>query len=147
MIFLDVLTIVSIGLLIGTELSVSVFVNPILERLDAHTRMLVTSYFGKRLGAAMPPWYIFSALLLIAETAIRYHSNGKLLLITASAFWLIAIAISVAVLVPLNKRIVQLDSGSAQSSFAEHRTWDVIHRGRVAVLAISMICFLLAVLQ
>lgn len=145
MIFLDVITDMSIGLLIGTELSVSIFVNPILARLDTGTRMVAVSYFAKRLGKAMPFWYVVTALLLLAETVIRWHAGNDTLLVTATGLWFAVIVLTLILLVPINNRMMQLNSGSAESSLAEHRTWDLLHRGRVAVLTISMICFLIGV--
>lgn len=147
MIFLDVLTTTSIGLLIGTELAVSVFVNPVLDRLDTGTRMAAISYFAKRLGKSMPFWYAADALLLLVEAVIRRHDGSGLLLITAAVLWLAVIVLTILFLVPINNRMMQLNSGSAQSSLAEHRKWDLLHRGRVVVLAVSMVCFLLAVLR
>ena len=75
MIFLDIVTTVCIGLLIGTEFAVSVFINPILERLDTGTRMKAISLFAKRLGTAMPFWYALSLLLLIAEALLRRNGG------------------------------------------------------------------------
>jgi uncharacterized membrane protein len=145
MIFLDIVTTVCIGLLIGTEFSVSVFVNPILARLDTGTRMTAISFFAKRLGTAMPFWYALSFLLLVAEAVLRRHGNGESLLIAASALWLGVIVLTLLFLVPINNRMMRLDSNSADSSLEEHRKWDLLHRGRVAILATSMVCFLLAI--
>lgn len=148
MIFLDIITTVCIGLLIGTEFAVSVFVNPILERLDTGTRMKAISFFAKRLGTAMPFWYVLSLLLLAVEAALRRHSFGESLLIAASAVWLAVIIVTLLFLVPINNRMMRLDANSsAEDSLREHKLWDVLHRGRVAILAGSMICFLLAVLR
>ena len=146
MIFLDIVTTVCIGLLIGTEFSVSVFVNPVLQRLDIRTRMTAISFFAKRLGTAMPFWYALSLLLLAAETVLRRHTNSEFSLIIASALWLAVIVVTVLFLVPINNRMMRLDAKSAaDSSLREHRRWDLLHRGRVAILATSMVCFLLAI--
>jgi hypothetical protein len=43
---------------------------------------------------------------------------------------------------------MRLDDGSlAEASLRQHKTWDLLHRRRVTVLAASMVCFLLAVLH
>jgi uncharacterized membrane protein len=145
MIFLDIVTIVCIGLLIGTEFAVSVFINPILERLDTSTRLRAISLFAKRLGTAMPFWYAASFLLLVTKTVLRRHYEGHSLLIAASALWLAVIVLTIIFLVPINNRMIQLDANSSvDGSLREHRKWDVLHRGRVVVLAASMICFLVA---
>jgi len=146
MIFLDIVTTVCIGLLIGTEFAVSVFINPILERLDTGTRMQAISLFAKRLGTAMPFWYVLSAVLLITESVLRRHTGVISLLATASTLWLTVIALTLIFLVPINNRMMRLDSSSsAEASLRQHRTWDLLHRGRVVVLVTSMVCFLLAV--
>ena len=148
MIFLDILTTVCIGLLIGTEFAVSVFINPILEHLDIGTRMKAISLFAKRLGTAMPFWYALSLLLLIVETILRRQADSVPLLITASALWLAVILLTLIFLVPMNNRMMRLDAdSSADNSLREHKKWDLLHRGRVAVLVVSMICFLLVVLR
>lgn len=148
MIFLDVLTTVCIGLLIGTELAVSTFINPILERLDMSARMKTTSLFAKRLGNAMPFWYVLSFVLLFTEATLRRHADGSVLLITASALWLAVIVLTLVFLVPINNRMMRLDPNSSADTWPrEHKAWDVLHRGRVAVLTTSMVCFLLAVLR
>ena len=148
MIFLDIVTTVCIGLLIGTEFAVSVFINPILERLDTGTRMKAISLFAKRLGTAMPFWYALSLLLLIAEALLRRHTEGISLLVVASALWLAVIILTLIFLVPINNRMMRLDSNSLpDDSLREHSRWDLLHRGRVAVLVASMICCLLAVLR
>ena len=148
MIFLDIVTTVCIGLLIGTEFAVWVFINPILQRFDTGTRLKAISLFAKRLGTAMPFWYALSFLLLLAEAISRRHTDGLSLLVTASVLWFAVIVLTLIFLVPINNRMMRLDSNSsADSSLREHRTWDVLHRGRVAALTASLVCFLLAVLR
>lgn len=146
MIYLDIVTTVCLGLMIGTEFAVSAFINPVLQRLDSAARMKAISMFAKRLGTAMPFWYGLSFLLLIAETVFHRGTLGEPLLISASVLWLAAIILSVIVLVPINNRMIRLDaSSSAEASLREHRRWELLHRGRVMVLVASMVCFLLAV--
>ena len=148
MIFLDIVTTVCLGLLIGTEFAVSVFINPILQRFDTATRMTAIRFFAKRLGTAMPFWYALSLLLLIAEVILRHQRSGDLLLVTASALWLVVIVLTLIFLVPINNRMMRLGANSAaDSSLREHRKWDLLHRGRIVVLAASMACFLLAALR
>src|SRR5579872_5933028 len=50
----DVLSIVSIGLLVGTEFAVSAFINPILAKLEPSAEAHATSLFAKKLGFVMP---------------------------------------------------------------------------------------------
>ena len=148
MIFLDIATTVCIGLLIGTEFTVSVFINPVLKRLDTGTRMKTISFSpggsAQRCRSGMRLAFYCSSL----KPRSAWHGGSEALLITAGAFWLAVIVLTLIFLVPINNRMMRLDANSgADSSLQEHRKWDLLHRGRVAVLATSMVCFLLAVLR
>jgi len=144
--FLNVLTTVSIGLLIGTEFAVSAFINPLLRKLDDRSHAQATRLFGKRLGFIMPFWYAASLLLLIAGAILRHYGAGEILLIVAIVIWVAAILQSVLVLVPINNRLIQSEAGEfSPKAKLEHDKWDSLHRLRVAALATSMVCFLVAI--
>ena len=143
---LDIATTVCIGLLVGTELAVSVFINPVLGKLEDRTQAQAVSLFATRLGRAMPYWYILSFLLLIAEAVVRHDQPKSLLLIAAGAVWFTVIVLTLLFLVPINNRMMRLDAASfSVEAHQEHRRWDTLHRGRVVALAASFICFLVAV--
>jgi Domain of unknown function (DUF1772) len=140
---LNVATILCIGLLIGAELAVSAFINPVVWKLDLAAQARAFRLFGRRLGRAMPVWYIASLLLLVSETITHRHESHVGLLGVAIAFWGAAIALSLLSLVPINNRMVRLDAdGWTESAQRELRKWDGLHRVRVAVLAVAMIFFL-----
>ena len=140
---LNVATILCIGLLIGAEFAVSAFINPVVWKLDLAAQAVAFRLFGRRLGRAMPVWYIASLLLLVSETIAHRHESHVGLLGVAIAFWGAAIAISLLSLVPINNRMVRMDAdGWTESAQRELRKWDGLHRVRVAVLAVAMIFFL-----
>jgi hypothetical protein len=140
---LNVATILCIGLLIGAELAVSVFINPVVWKLDLAAQARAFQLFGRRFGRAMPVWYITSLLLLVSKTITHRHESHVGLLGLAIAFWGAAIALSLLSLVPINNRMVRMDAdGWTESAQRELRKWDGLHRVRVAVLAVAMIFFL-----
>jgi uncharacterized membrane protein len=142
---LDIVTTGSIGLLIGTELAVSVFINPILWRLDNAAQMSAIRMFAKRLGSAMPFWYAASLLFLIVETTLRRHEANMGLLMIASAIWAAVIVVTLLFLVPINNRLAQIGARSvAAVAQQQHKQWDRMHRYRVVALGVSMLCFLIA---
>jgi uncharacterized membrane protein len=144
--FLDIVTTICIGLLIGTEFAVSVFINPILFRLDHRAQADAIRLFAKRLGGVMPFWYGGSLVLLIVVAIARRFGPGDVLLTAACAIWIAVMIHSVLVLVPINNRIIQMDAdGFSPEAKREHQKWDSLHRLRVAALASSMVCFLIAV--
>lgn len=143
---LDIVTTVCIGLLIGTEFAVSVFINPVLQKLEIHARATAISLFATRLGKAMPYWYGLGLLLLIAEAAIRLHQPTRVLLVAASVIWFAIIVLTVLFLVPINNRMMKLDTSAfSDEAEQEHRKWDTLHRGRVVALTASLLCFLVAI--
>ncbi|HEY1894875.1 MAG TPA: DUF1772 domain-containing protein [Terracidiphilus sp.] len=142
---LDIITTGCIGLMIGTELAVAVFIDPILWKLENPVQLTATRLFAKRLGTAMPFWYIASFVLLIAETIVRRHESGAALLAIASVIWATVIVLTILFLVPINNRLAQLGSTSvAEVARQQHRKWDRMHRYRVAALGAAMFCFLLS---
>lgn len=143
--FLYIATTICIGLLIGTEFTVSAFINPVLRKLDNRAHARAVSLFAVRLGRAMPFWYGLSLLLLVVKTIASRDEPGNVFLITACAIWLAVIVFSVLFLVPINNRMMQLDALSfPEEAQQEHRRWTSLHHLRVAALVVAMICFLLA---
>ena len=143
---LNVLSIVSIGLMVGTELAVSAFINPILSQLDSVAEAHATSLFARKLGFVMPFWYVLNLLLLIAEAVVHRHGQGTVLLATASALWVLVIIFTLLVLVPINNRIIAMTSkGYSDKLKQQHTRWDMLHRWRVVVLSIAMVTLLIGI--
>ena len=133
-------------MLIGTEFAVSVFINPVLEKLEDCTQAKAVSLFATRLGRAMPYWYVLSFLFLIAEAVVRHDQPESVLLIAAGAIWFTVIVLTLLFLVPINNRMMKLNAASFPVEMRqEHRRWDTLHRGRVVALTASLLCFLIAV--
>jgi hypothetical protein len=91
---LGIVTTMCIGLMIGTEFAVSVFVNPILEKLGDSAQAHATRLFARKLGTVMPFWYGLNFLLLIGETITRRQHSGMTLLAAASVVWAAVILLS-----------------------------------------------------
>jgi|SRR5579884_782974 len=141
--FLNIATILCIGLLIGAEFTVSAFINPVVWKLDLATQAKAFRLFGRRLGRAMPVWYIAGLLLLVLETIAHRHAPHVGQLVVAIVFWGAAIALSLLSLVPINNRMVRMDSETlTENAQRELRKADSLHRVRVSLLAIAMIFFL-----
>lgn len=147
MLSFEIAAILCIGLLIGVEFAVSVFINPILWRLDESAQADAIRLFARRLGHAMPFWYVLSLLFLLVTAWIDRHQSHLPLLITAIAIWVAVVLVTVLVLVPINNRMMRLPAGSfTQEARQAHRRWDTLHRLRIFALGVSFVCFLAAVL-
>ena len=145
-IFLNLATITSIGLMIGSEFAVWAFINPILWKLDAPTRDEAVRLFARKLGKVMPFWYAANMALLLAEAVALRHQAGAGLLGVAAAIWAAVIILTLLFLVPINNRLARQNSPTQlASAHREHKRWDVMHRVRVLALGAAMLLLLVAV--
>jgi uncharacterized membrane protein len=149
MTFFSLFTILCIGLMIGVEVCVSIFINPVLSRLDERPRAIATALFAARLGKAMPFWYAVSLLCLIVQAVLhRAQQSAMWMLISAAALWVAIIIFTLVALVPINNRIAALDPASLPPDWdAQHDTWDARHRARVIILIVSFVLALYAILS
>jgi uncharacterized membrane protein len=140
---LEIATTLCIGPMIGAELAVSVFVNPVLRKLDKTAESEAVRLFARRLGAAMPFWYIAGLLLLITETIVHRHSPRAGFFAAATGIWAAAILLTLLFLVPINNRLAKRDPGAlTEIEKQQHQRWDSLHRYRVAGLFAAMVMFL-----
>ena len=147
MILFNLFTILCLGLLIGNELTVSLFINPVMQQLDPRSRTQATSLFAGLLGKVMPFWYALCLLLLLAETALHRRETVFPFLITASSLWAAVIVFTVTTLVPINNRIAALPPEASPSSWEkEHHRWEILHRWRVGLLSFAFACAVYAML-
>ena len=142
----NALTIVSIGLLVGTEFAVSAFINPILAKLEPSAEAHATSLFAQKLGRVMPFWYGLDFVLLIMEGVIHRHNSGLGWLTTAPVLWAVVIVFTLLVLVPINNRIAAMDPKSYSDRLKhEHTTWDMLHRWRVFPQSAALVSLLIGI--
>jgi len=145
---LDVLTIVFVGLMIGNELAVSLFVNPVIWQLDNRSQTQALSSFARILGRAMPAWYAACLLLILMEAYVHRHEQGLALLLAAAGIWIVVILLTVMFLVPINNRVAAITPEIfAAGGKAEHKKWDTMHRWRVVALTVAMVCLLEGILR
>jgi uncharacterized membrane protein len=144
--FLDVLTILCTGLMIGNELAVSLFVNPVIWQLEERSQAKALSLFAGILGKVMPFWYGLCLILMMVETYLRRHQPAMTLLLVAVAIWIAIIIYTLTTLVPINNRIARLQSALPEGWRKEHKRWDTLHRWRVLLLTIAMVCLVWGIL-
>jgi uncharacterized membrane protein len=143
---LEIAAILCIGLLLGTEFAVSVFINPVVWQLDQRAQASAIRLFAARLGRAMPVWYALSLVFLIAETVVHRNQPGLALLIAACAIWAAVILLTLIFLVPINNRMMHLPTTNLpEQERQEHKKWDSRHRLRIAALSAAFLCFLLTI--
>lgn len=100
---IEILALVLMGPLLGVELGVAAFTNPIVGTLPDSAFRQFRSGGSRLLGAVMPFWYIGSLAALIAAAV----SSRSGLVITAAAVMGAAVLLTVTTLVPINNRIAK----------------------------------------
>jgi Domain of unknown function (DUF1772) len=144
----DTFAILCVGLMIGNEFAVSVFVNPVIWKLDDHAQAKALSMFARLLGKAMPLWYAMCLVLMIGEAYQRRHEPALILLVVAVAVWIAIIVFTVFRLLPINNRIASLAVGALPAGWLqEHKRWDMLHRWRILFLVAAMICLVYGILM
>jgi len=137
---LNIITITSAGLMVGTELSISAFVNPALRRLESGPKAQALSVLARSLGRAMPVWYGLCLALLALESFLHLHQTTLAPLLIAAALWVGAIILSISVLVPINNRIASLNAAAPAPGWErDHRKWDALHRVRIILLIVALL--------
>jgi uncharacterized membrane protein len=137
---LNIITIISAGLMVGNELSVPAFVNPALRRLESGPQAQALSVLARSLGRAMPVWYGLCLALLALESFLHLHQAALVPLLIAVALWVGAIVFSITALVPINNRIASLNTAAPAPGWErDHRKWDALHRVRILLLMFALV--------
>ncbi|MDG5803536.1 DUF1772 domain-containing protein [Streptomyces ossamyceticus] len=132
---LQVVTLVSVGVMVGVEFSVAFVLNRILDALPGDSGQLGRSHGGRMLGAVMPVWYISSLALVGVWAAAGRHDPGTGLVVTAGALLLLSVIMSVLLLVPINNRGKTWTPGNRPADWKEQMNrWERYHYGRVALI-------------
>lgn len=118
-----------IGPLLGVELGVAAFANPLAARLPEDSYRVFRSAGSRQLGALMPFWYIGATVVLVACAAVSPATPAFVAVAAMAA----AVLLSVAVLVPINNRIGRWTSAEDVDRDLAGR-WDRFHWLRVGFL-------------
>jgi hypothetical protein len=139
----EILALLVVGTLLGSEFAVAAFFNPLVGRLPDEAFRAVRSDGSRLLGRVMPFWYLTSFALLVGVGAV----GGRWWLIGAGAgLMVIVVLLSVAVLVPINNRIGDW-GGADEVSRGLAARWDRLHWVRVALLAAAFVLLAIGVVN
>ncbi|MFR9726802.1 anthrone oxygenase family protein [Streptomyces sp. MS19] len=128
-------TTVIVGLLVGVEFAVAVFLNAIFGRLPGDAGLRGRIEGARILGFVMPFWYIGSVVLGSIVTWQSRGDGGTGAFGTATALLALSVLMSVTLLVPINSRVKRWTSESVPADWHQQLgRWDRFHYLRVAVL-------------
>jgi len=140
----EILAVLVAGTLVGSEFAVAAFFHPILGRLPDDAFRTVRADVARLLGRVMPFWYLASAVLLVAATAVA--GPQRLLIGTAVGLMVIVVLLTVVVMVPINNRIAAW-SGTGEVSRPLAARWDRLHLVRVTILAVMSVLLVIGALR
>ena len=139
---LQLLTVIVLGLMCGSELNVAVFGHPTLNRQPLEVHIPVRSSLAKLFGRVMPFWMAGSTLLNLLLLLPFEHSNSYVWRIEAIALTIqvAAVGFSLIAPVPINTRIARWVPASLPSDWRvqQHR-WDVYHWLRTSGLIAAFV--------
>jgi uncharacterized membrane protein len=142
---LAVVTGTVIGIMVGVEFAVAVFVNPMLLRLPAGPSLEARADSGRVLGRVMPFWYIGSLILAAVLAGVTWGKPAAGAAIAAAVLLAVTVVMSVALLVPINNRSIGWTADDHPDDWREqHRRWDRLHYVRVAILVAALVLTLVA---
>jgi len=138
MLALAVLAVVVTGTMVGVEFAVAVFVNPIFTRLPVESSLAARSDGARVLGRVMPFWYVLSLVLMAAWTVVGWDRPLAAYTLASAVLLVVAVAMSILFLVPINSRVQSWASEAAPTDWREQtRRWDRLHYIRVAVIIVA----------
>jgi hypothetical protein len=140
----DALAVVITGPMVGVELAVAAFFNPLVARLPDDAFRAARGGASRVLGTVMPFWYA-ATLLVLAVTAVRAWGGSRdWPLVTAAGLMTAVVLLTVTTLVPINSRIAKWPATGEISRELAGR-WDRLHWLRAAVLGLLFVMVTIAV--
>lgn len=135
---LAVVTVVVVGLLVGVEFAVAVFVNPIFDRLPGTAGLLARTDGARVLGRLMPFWYVGATLLAVVWLVLDGGGAAVVPVGVGIALLVVAVVLSVTLLVPINNRVRTWSEGDAPADWRDQvGRWDRLHYFRTALLVLA----------
>lgn len=136
---LEVVTTVSVGLMVGVEFSVAFVMNRIFNALPEDSDQLARAHGGRMLGAVMPVWYISSVVLIAIRAVAGWHHPGTGLTVIAGALLIVSVIMSLLLLVPINDRSKTWTPENRPADWKEQSNrWNRFHYVRVAILIAAL---------
>ena len=142
---LAVITATVVGVMVGVEFAVAVFVNPILLRLPAGPSLEARADGARVLGRVMPFWYIGSLLLVAWLAAAKWGGPASDAAVAAAGLLAVSVVMSVTLLVPIANRSATWTADDHPADWREQQQrWDRLHYARVAIIVAAFVLTLVA---
>jgi Domain of unknown function (DUF1772) len=137
----NIVALVITGPMVGVEIAVAAFTNPIFDRLPDDAFRLARSDGSRVLGRVMPFWYIATLVVLIIAAVV---SAGAWLATAAAVLMALVVLLTVTMMVPINNRIGHWSQAADVDRGLAGR-WDRLHWLRVAILVALFVLLVISV--
>lgn len=137
---LQVLAVLVLGLMCGSELNVAAFAHPALNRQPLGAHISLRASFAALFGRVMPFWMTGSALLNLLLLLPFEHLTRSAWQFAGIAFAIqvSAVLFSLVGPVPINNRIIKWTPASLPDDWrAQEHRWDLYHWFRTAGLIVA----------
>jgi uncharacterized membrane protein len=145
---LQLLAVVVLGLMCGSELNVAAFAHPMLNRQPLEVHVPMRASMAALFGRVMPFWMAGSTLLNLLLLLPFQHLSESAWRFTAVAFIIqvFAVVFSLVGPVPINNRIAKWTRESLPEDWqAQEHRWDQYHWLRTAGLIVGFAVLVLSV--
>jgi uncharacterized membrane protein len=145
---LQILAILLLGLMAGSELNVAVFAHPEFNRQPLEVHVPMRSSFASLFGHVMPFWMGGSTLLNLLLLLPFEHLDHAAWHLTAIALMIQVLAVLFSLLgpVPINNRIARWTAPSLPGDWrAQEHRWDQYHWVRTSGLVAAFLLLVLSV--
>jgi uncharacterized membrane protein len=143
----EVIAVLVTTFLTGVELSIAVFVHPVLSRIDDSAHAEAVKPLARLLGQVMPFWYPGALLSLIAVVLSRpYGTASWWTSLSSATLFAGSIVYSLVGPVPINTRVAAMQLDALPLDWKrDRRRWDQLHQIRVVVLMVASALLVIAV--
>ena len=145
---LQLLSILVLGLMAGSELNVAAFAHPMFNRQSLEVHVPVRSELAALFGRVMPFWMTGSTLLNLLVLLPFEHLDDRVWRLAAVAFAIQVLAVVFSLIgpVPINNRIAKWRPETLPSDWRsqEHR-WDLYHWFRTTGLVAAFVILALSI--
>ena len=145
---LQILSILVLGLMCGSELNVAAFAHPMLNGQSLEVHVPMRSSLARLFGRVMPFWMGGSTLLnlLLLLPFVHLNESAWRLAAVAFAIQVFAVVFSLVGPVPINNRVAKwtLEALPEDWRAQEHR-WDLYHWLRTCGLIVGFAILVLSV--
>ncbi len=137
---LQILAVIALGLMCGSELNVAAFIHSTLHRQPLGVHIALRASFAALFGRVMPFWMVGSTLLNLLLLLPFEHLSRPAWRLTEIAFAIQVLAVLFSLMgpVPINNRIIKWTPASLPDDWrTQEQRWDLYHWLRTVGLIVA----------